>query len=849
LSDFELKLKVETMTRKFPSTRLRADVIAIAALLGAVGSVITPAHAGFDIPTGMPRSPLFGASETQFTQKLLMFEEFGLEPMPTAEATPDTLLPAPVTTADDPNGCWTTPDGAQLDAFLAKGPFPLPGEESDSYSLTGGHVNPWDAQVKNCLPGVVSTVMDARPPGKWFAHQRWNEFKPTVYFQTAMTGSRANGGLRNTKQLHGYSKGEFGPGGLYYNTVFSFNDPNLNPAFNGSTAGIGIRIHPKMPVQDPKSVWTFDGTLPPKLLMARYGDPLLLRHHNALPIDFGANNGFGANTISTHEHNGHNPGESDGFAHAYSYPGQYFDYRWPMILAGHDYINKSALDPRAGTPDGQGGIRNIPGDPGELQSTLWFHDHMLDYTAQNVYKGNAAMMNLYSSVDRGREPVSAAEAATGAAGYRCHYADQTSANLCLPSGSGLDWGNRDYDINLVVADKAWNAQGQLAFNIFNTDGFLGDRMTVNWQYKPYLDVRARRYRFRILNGAVSRYMKIALVDDKGARVPFHLIANDGNIMEHAVAFPNSQSQELPTQAIAERYDIVVDLKNYKGRKLYFVNLMEHNTGIRPNRAIPLADVLSGKYRADGNNGDPAVGKFMEVRVHALPSGQTDLSMNPANYVEGKLKMVPRPRFAADELKNAKHRTFEFGKSSGTDGKPWTIKTDGGAGLGADEHRVSAAPEEGSTEIWHIKSSSGGWSHPVHIHFEEGQILYRGGKAPPVWEKWARKDVYRVGPEPDSTGTVDVAIRVRDFAGTYVEHCHNTTHEDRAMLLRWDSQHSGIDTERGTDEQRNAQNLLAIPTPMMDWNGAWYEPETTYTLPTYKIGDTSAAKSFVVPKLP
>jgi hypothetical protein len=30
-------------------------------------------------------------------------------------------------------------------------------------------------------------------------------------------------------------------------------------------------------------------------------------------------------------------------------------------------------------------------------STHWFHDHMLDYTAQNVYKGCAAMMNYYSA--------------------------------------------------------------------------------------------------------------------------------------------------------------------------------------------------------------------------------------------------------------------------------------------------------------------------------------------------------------------------------------------------------------------------------------------------------------------
>jgi hypothetical protein len=60
--------------------------------------------------------------------------------------------------------------------------------------------------------------------------------------------------------------------------------------------------------------------LPPKLLMARYGQPILMRHYNALPIDPHANRGFGLHTITTHEHNGHTPAESDGFANAFFFP-------------------------------------------------------------------------------------------------------------------------------------------------------------------------------------------------------------------------------------------------------------------------------------------------------------------------------------------------------------------------------------------------------------------------------------------------------------------------------------------------------------------------------------------------
>ena len=144
-----------------------------------------------------------------------------------------------------------------------------------------------------------------------------------------------------------------------------------------------------------------------------------------------------------------------------------------MVLAGHDRVPVGSTDPvlaeknsKAGTPDGNGGIRKVRGDWHETMSTHWFHDHMIDFTAQNVYKGNAAMMNYYSAIDRGREPANLAEAQGSAAkpGYGCNYADPTDANpnnvnLCLPSGSNLDWGNRDYDVNLVVADKAFDLNG------------------------------------------------------------------------------------------------------------------------------------------------------------------------------------------------------------------------------------------------------------------------------------------------------------------------------------------------------------------------------------------------------
>src|SRR5262249_16100618 len=152
------------------------------------------------------------------------------------------------------------------------------------------------------------------------------------------------------------------------------------------------------------------------------------------------------------------------------------------------------------------------------------------------------------------------------------------------------------------------------------------------------------------------------------------------------------------------------------------------------------------------------------------------------------------RPSAAELAGARHRSFEFG-DEGSDQKPWTIRTDGGQDLGMDPRRISAAPNLGQLtaaglghlEVWSIHTGGDEWSHPVHIHFEEGILLSKYGNAPPEWEKWARKDIYRVGPLGNAAETITVSLRFREFAGTYMEHCHNTQHEDNAMLLRWDSE--------------------------------------------------------------
>ena len=753
------------MSRISPFKAIIVAALSAAAMLLGTSAAFAQAAPGYNVPTDLPASPLTfsGQTATEWTQKMMLFEEFGTKAVPGSTCPSCQPLPAPATCNESASG---------LDAFLTQPLWPAATRVANT-SLQ----NPWASKVSSCLSIPMGTsATEGRPSGEWFAHQRWTEFTPKVYFKSAQAAARDNGGLRNAQQRHHWAVGEFKSTGLYY--------------YGGTNTGVSVKFHPNLPAQTGNSVWTFDGTMPPKLLMARYGEPVLFRHYNALPID-GSNAGFGKNTLTTHEHNGHNPAESDGFAAAFFFPGQYYDYHWPMVLAGNDTINTGATDPFAAMPNGAGGTTRIKGDWHETMSTHWFHDHMLDFTAQNVYKGNAAMMNYYSAIDRGKEGLQCRMSPDGAT-----YTP-TNPNLCLPSGTSLDWGNRDYDVNLMIADKAWDAQGQLAFSPLNNDGFLGDRVLVNWSYKPYLDVRARRYRFRILDGAVSRYFKLAIVTEAGAPVPFYMVANDGNIMENPVLFANGT---LPQMGIAERYDIVVDFAGRAGQNLYLVNLLEHQNGAEPFLEVSIATAISPTYL-----GDPAVGKIMQFRVVAATAADT--SMNPANFVVGNPNGAKMIEVLPLNTAGARERTFQFSKNNGTDAHPWTIATDGGRGFDMDPHRISANPTKGTVEIWHLRGGSG-WAHPIHIHFEEGRILSRGGNAPPAWEVGARKDIYRLHASPDATNSVDLAIQFREFMGTYMEHCHNTQHEDNAMLMRWDIKNPGA--------------AVSIPTPIQTWQGTLYE---------------------------
>ena len=589
--------------------------------------------------------------------------------------------------------------------------------------------NPIDPQFRNPVTG--RGPIEGRPPGELFAHQRWDEFFPKVGYVLSIAPVAPNTGF-----------------------------------------------HPNFPAQNPNSVWCYgtgrfvNGTLPPPLFKGRYGEPILTRVYQNLPVNRVDNGGFGRNETQVHFHNAHNGAESDGAANVHHFPGTFYDYRWSTTLARRDKTNTGATDPRASGPDGNGGLVNVAGDFRELQGTMWWHDHRFFFTAENVYKGNVGMVNYYSGPDRGNEGLN------------------DGVNLRLPSGSLLDSGNLDFDVNLIVSDAATDQAGQLFFDIFTTDGFLGDIPLVNFAYAPFMEVLPRKYRFRILNACMSRFWKLALAGPTGTAVPFQFIANDGNFVLNPLTMVT-----LDHQGTAERYDIVVDFSRVKvGDRVRLVNQLQmRDDGRGPQQDLTLAQALAG----DPN--DPCIGPIMEFRVVGSVQSVDDPSVTLLSTTPDTSVV---PLFLTQQIPIVapiRTRLVEWGRSGEGDSRnpvtgqctpdcpetavfPWTVRVNGQAAHSMNANRISLLiPKPGEIEHWTYVNGGGGWDHPIHLHFEEGVTIDRGGDAIPATERFVRKDVWRLR----STGrrTVTFQIQFGEYGGSYVNHCHNTVHEDFALLMR------------------------------------------------------------------
>ena len=483
------------------------------------------------------------------------------------------------------------------------------------------------------------------------------------------------------------------------------------------------QFHSELPKN---KVWGWEGNFGGPTIMARYGEPILVRRTNCLdPFHVG----YGNPTVSTHLHNAHTPAESDGnpLTEYQVYPGQYKDYHYPNVYAGFSLNQQFAPT----------------GEPWEAQSTLWYHDHMLDYTSQNVYMGLAGFYLMFNEYDSGDET------GTNAQNIKKYgKANYAKTNFRLPSG--------EFDIPLIFIDMKFDAKGKRLFDLFNLDGVLGDKITVNGKIQPYHKVAKRKYRLRLLNSGPSRFYCFSFSN----KMPFKVIGIDGNLL------PAPLSMTKITLAPAERADIIVDFNDPNfplpiGSKpessVYLLNTLEQVDGRGPKgETLPAPDQLI-RFDVDRNEDDPSLVPSKFYPLPPIPPAKLALS-----GLSSLLDVGVQKDTTAD-------RVFRFDRSLGA----WTVN-----GNIYDPTVVSAVIPLNAEEVWEIQGG-GDWSHPVHIHFEEFRILSRNGMPPPAQEG-GRKDVIYLHPGE----VVRIFMRFRDFHGQFVMHCHNVVHEDHAMMVNW-----------------------------------------------------------------
>ena len=500
------------------------------------------------------------------------------------------------------------------------------------------------------------------------------------------------------------------------------------------------QFSPELP---PQTIWGFDDGTGPRspgpTYKAFYGTPQLTRNINALPnITQKNNSGFGMPSVTTHLHNGHTPSESDGNPCDFYPAGHFCDQYYPNVLAGFNSTN---------APNG---------DINEALGTLWYHDHRIDFTSQNTYKGLVGFYCLFNDHDTGNE----------------------TTGFHLPSFP-------QFDIPLAFADKIFDpSSAELVFDLFNLDGILGDTFLVNGVIQPFLQVSPRRYRFRLLDTGPSRFYEFFLTGNVGKQTspttnPFWLIGTDGNLIPAPIQVTSVRVGP------AERVDVIIDFTNFAGQTLYLENRLNQINGQGPT-AVDSALAAQNSSSTECTQANttnlstgaikPAGAGDLIMQFQVTGPKVKDQSVDPATHPSfySLPSTTDTPRIV---------RTFKFDRLNGQ----WSIN-----GQFMDCNTFRFTVQQNSVEHWLLTNLTGDWTHPVHIHLEEHQIMNRNfasiatGNLLSVPADQGRKDVTQLHPNE----RVELFFRFRDWLGKYPIHCHNVVHEDHAMMALWHVEPTG-----------------------------------------------------------
>ncbi|MET7903009.1 multicopper oxidase domain-containing protein [Streptomyces sp. NPDC005355] len=267
------------------------------------------------------------------------------------------------------------------------------------------------------------------------------------------------------------------------------------------------------------TVWGYEGTFPGPTFVDRSGRKTVVRLQNKLSVP-----------TSMHLHGGVTPSVSDGYPTDLLLPAQCgARYKWHQPTHGmHGGMHGSQAAWHVTE-----GYKTYEYPLDQRAATLWYHDHRMDFSAPQVWRGLAGLFLVH---------------------------DDEEEALPLPDG--------DKDIPLLICDRSFEADGSFRYPGHSPsctgtpgvqdaymDGVLGDVQLVNGAPWPELEVSATHYRLRLLNASNARRYRFALRREHGGGLPFVQIGSDGGLL--------AAPQTLPaiTAAPAERFDVVVDFSD------------------------------------------------------------------------------------------------------------------------------------------------------------------------------------------------------------------------------------------------------------------------------------------------
>lgn len=447
-----------------------------------------------------------------------------------------------------------------------------------------------------------------------------------------------------------------------------------NSRINIPVEPASVRVFPTGPLT---KMWTFGGTYPGPTIERPAGHDTKIKFTNHLPT--------AAGDITVHFHGDHHTWRDDG--------------QPDRFLISH----------------GRSKTYDLPltdhGKP-ETEATDFYHDHRMFLTARNNWHGLQGFFLVHSRREQA---------------------------LNLPTGK--------YDVPLMVSDRRFTANNQLtnpfagrthSMNSGMTgpgappgDGTVGNRILVNGEFAPHLNVDQHKYRLRLLNTSDFTSYDFALSDGK----PFVQIGTGSGLLPHPAV-----RQDI-LLGPAQRADVIVD----------FNGELHHNVVLEsiPRTNPPPSGV-----------GTPTAA-LMQFRVTKTAR---DSSKIPSSLA------APPPITAPSQASFT--WTFALAGDS-TTGTYWTIN-----GQPYDPHVVDVEVPLGATQRWELTNESP-ITHYVHLHEEQWHTISRDGKPPPPWER-GLEDTWRLDPGE----TVDVAAKFTDYTGVFMLHCHMLDHEDDGMMAQF-----------------------------------------------------------------